>query len=57
MARFNEETPDNPDVSYFSYGARCKPGILDQFRVWFFSLLLRDKAQVFVRVAELARYI
>ncbi|KAM0789059.1 hypothetical protein ACM66B_003122 [Microbotryomycetes sp. NB124-2] len=33
MARFNEETPDHPDVKYFSYGAEFAPSWSNVFRV------------------------
>ncbi|GAA5885020.1 hypothetical protein JCM16303_006521 [Sporobolomyces ruberrimus] len=33
MARFNEETPDNPNVRYFSYGAEFEPTWSNVFRV------------------------
>ncbi|KAF7310757.1 hypothetical protein HMN09_00618700 [Mycena chlorophos] len=29
MRRFNEETPDVPDVKYFSWGATYQPGLID----------------------------
>ena len=32
MKRFNEETPDDPDVQYFSYGAEFEPGWSNVFR-------------------------
>lgn len=32
MAKFNEETPDAPDVKYFSFGASYHPGLIDTFR-------------------------
>jgi triacylglycerol lipase len=31
MRKFNEETPDDPNVHYFSWGSRFEPGILDAF--------------------------
>lgn len=33
MARFNEETPDDPSVKYFSYGAEFEPSWSNVFRV------------------------
>ncbi|KAK4046303.1 lipase 2 [Microbotryomycetes sp. JL201] len=33
MARFNDETPDHPDVKYFSYGAEFEPSWSNVFRV------------------------
>lgn len=33
MARFNLETPDKPDVRYFSYGAEFSPSWSNVFRV------------------------
>lgn len=33
MARFNDDFPNVDGVSYFSYGARCQPSILDAFRM------------------------
>lgn len=29
MRKFNEETPDDPNVHYFSWGAKFEPGVLD----------------------------
>lgn len=31
MRKFNQETPDDPDVHYFSWGSKFEPGILDAF--------------------------
>ncbi|KAK4703384.1 triacylglycerol lipase, partial [Phenoliferia sp. Uapishka_3] len=33
MVRFNEETPDDPNVKYFSYGAEFAPGWSNVFRM------------------------
>lgn len=33
MARFNEETPDDPDVKYVSYGAEFTPSWSNAFRI------------------------
>lgn len=33
MARFNEETPDDPNVRYFSYGAYFEPSWSNAFRI------------------------
>lgn len=33
MARFNEETPNMPDVRYFSYGAEFNPSWSNVFKV------------------------
>ena len=33
MARFNEETPDDPRVKYFSYGAQFEPTWSNVFRI------------------------
>ncbi|KAL8279855.1 hypothetical protein RQP46_007705 [Phenoliferia psychrophenolica] len=33
MKRFNEETPDDPKVKYFSYGAEFEPGWSNVFRM------------------------
>jgi len=33
MARFNEETPDDPNVKYFSYGAQFEPTWSNVFRI------------------------
>ncbi|KAK9897175.1 alpha/beta-hydrolase [Cystobasidium minutum MCA 4210] len=33
MAKFNEETPDDPSVTYYSYGAKFRPSIVDVFRL------------------------
>ncbi|KAI5452550.1 lipase 2 [Naganishia albida] len=38
MENFNEECPDDPDVSYFSWGACFEPGYLDTFR-WSHSII------------------
>lgn len=32
MTRFNEETPDDPNVRYFSYGAYFEPSWSNAFR-------------------------
>ena len=32
MRKFNEETPDAPDVQYFSWGAEVTPSLLDAFK-------------------------
>jgi hypothetical protein len=32
MKKFNESTPDEEDVKYFSWGAEATPGLLDPFR-------------------------
>lgn len=29
MARFNDETPDDPETTYFSYGAKFNPSYLE----------------------------
>jgi len=29
MARFNEETPDDPSVTYYSYGAQFRPSFVE----------------------------
>ena len=29
MERFNEETPDDPSVTYYSYGAQFRPSIVE----------------------------
>ncbi|KAF8323154.1 alpha/beta-hydrolase [Clavulina sp. PMI_390] len=39
MAQFNEETPDAPDVDYFSFGASYNPGLIDTFK-WPHSVIL-----------------
>lgn len=31
MARFNDETPDDPNVRYLSYGAEFEPGWSNAF--------------------------
>ena len=33
MRRFNDETPDSPDVRYFSYGAEFEAGWSNPFRI------------------------
>lgn len=32
MRKFNEETPDDPDVKYFSWGATYEPGLIDTWK-------------------------
>jgi len=32
MRNFNEETPDVPEVKYFSWGATYEPGLIDTWR-------------------------
>ena len=32
MRKFNEETPDDPDVKYFSWGASYDPGLIDTWK-------------------------
>lgn len=32
MKKFNEETPDDPDVKYFSWGAAYDPSLLDTWK-------------------------
>ena len=32
MKKFNEETPDQPDVRYFSWGAMYEPGLIDTWK-------------------------
>jgi triacylglycerol lipase len=32
MRLFNEQTPDDPDVQYFSWGATYEPGLIDTFK-------------------------
>ncbi|KAL7008489.1 lipase 2 [Cystobasidiomycetes sp. EMM_F5] len=33
MERFNEETPNDPETKYYSYGAQFRPSFLDVFRL------------------------
>jgi hypothetical protein len=33
MAQFNIDTPDDPSVQYFSYGAQFRPSFVDPFRL------------------------
>jgi len=32
MRKFNEDTPDVPDVKYFSWGAKYQPGLIDTWK-------------------------
>lgn len=32
MRKFNEDTPDDPDVKYFSWGASYDPGLIDTWK-------------------------
>ena len=32
MRQFNEETPDDPNVQYYSWGARYEPGLIDTWK-------------------------
>lgn len=40
MKSFNESTPDDRDIKYFSWGAVAQPGLLDPFRYVPFLLTL-----------------
>ncbi|KAI0080365.1 alpha/beta-hydrolase, partial [Panus rudis PR-1116 ss-1] len=42
MRRFNEETPNDPDVKYFSWGAMYEPGLLDPWR-WSHSIIKENE--------------
>ncbi|KIP12571.1 hypothetical protein PHLGIDRAFT_61787 [Phlebiopsis gigantea 11061_1 CR5-6] len=42
MRRFNEETPDVPGVSYFSWGAVYEPGLIDTWK-WSHSVILEKE--------------
>lgn len=42
MARFNDETPDDPSVAYFSYGAQFEPTWTDPFRMSWSIVLDRE---------------
>lgn len=33
MKRFNKDYPNVEGIMYYSYGARCQPGLLDAFRM------------------------
>ncbi|KAF8604045.1 alpha/beta-hydrolase [Ceratobasidium sp. AG-I] len=43
MRKFNEETPDDPDVHYFSWGSKFEPGILDAFGFGFSHKIILQK--------------
>ena len=42
MALFNEQTPDAPDVQYFSFGANYHPGLIDTFK-WPHGVILEKE--------------
>nr|GAT47848.1 predicted protein [Mycena chlorophos] len=44
MRRFNEETPDVPDVKYFSWGATYQPGLIDTWK-WPHSVVLEHEGE------------
>lgn len=48
MARFNEETPDDPNVRYFSYGAYFEPSWSNAFRIPWGVVYEREGAPIHV---------
>lgn len=32
MRKFNKDTPDVPDIKYFSWGAKYEPGLIDTWK-------------------------
>ncbi|KAF7306756.1 hypothetical protein MIND_00467300 [Mycena indigotica] len=44
MRQFNEETPDVPDVRYFSWGATYQPGLIDTWK-WPHSVVLEHEGE------------
>ncbi|KAJ6509348.1 Alpha/Beta hydrolase protein [Mycena vitilis] len=44
MRKFNAETPDNPDVRYFSWGATYDPGLIDTWK-WPHSVVLENEGE------------
>ncbi|KAG9094120.1 hypothetical protein FRC06_011139 [Ceratobasidium sp. 370] len=43
MRKFNQETPDDPNVHYFSWGAKFEPGILDALGFGFSHKIILQK--------------
>ncbi|KAG8774699.1 hypothetical protein FRC12_001866 [Ceratobasidium sp. 428] len=43
MRKFNQETPDDPEVHYFSWGAKFEPGILDALGFGFSHKIILQK--------------
>ncbi|CAE6352589.1 unnamed protein product [Rhizoctonia solani] len=43
MRRFNEETPDDPNVHYFSWGSKFEPGVLDALGFGFSHKIIMQK--------------
>ncbi|KAJ6519641.1 Alpha/Beta hydrolase protein [Mycena sanguinolenta] len=44
MRKFNEETPDDPAVRYFSWGATYEPGLIDTWK-WPHSVVLEHEGE------------
>ncbi|KAJ7042426.1 Alpha/Beta hydrolase protein [Mycena alexandri] len=44
MRKFNAETPDDPTVRYFSYGATYEPGLIDTWK-WPHSVVLEHEGE------------
>jgi triacylglycerol lipase len=44
MRKFNDETPDDPSVRYFSWGATYDPGIIDTWK-WPHSVVLEHEGE------------
>ncbi|KAJ1301564.1 hypothetical protein OPQ81_008812 [Rhizoctonia solani] len=43
MRKFNEETPDDPNVHYFSWGSKFEPGVLDALGFGFSHKIIMQK--------------
>ncbi|KAG8712992.1 hypothetical protein FRC11_013630 [Ceratobasidium sp. 423] len=43
MRQFNEETPDDPNVHYFSWGSKFEPGVLDALGFGFSHKIILQK--------------
>ncbi|CAE7053944.1 unnamed protein product [Rhizoctonia solani] len=43
MRQFNEETPDDPNVHYFSWGSKFEPGVLDALGFGFSHKIIMQK--------------
>jgi triacylglycerol lipase len=44
MRKFNAETPDDPGVRYFSWGATYEPGLIDTWK-WPHSVVLEHEGE------------
>lgn len=62
MRKFNEETPDDPNVHYFSWGSKFEPGVLDALGFGFSHKIILQKegpndGLVSVRSAQWGAYL